>query len=1177
MAHPLHDQIRAIARQARWLLVWHGLGWFVAVALSVAFALGLADYLLRFQDRGVRIISSLALIGVVLESFRRFVYPAWRRHFTEIEVAQQIERRFPQLGNRLSSAIEFLRVDVAADYAGSPALQRAVVAETESLVRPLDVTECLDRQATRRSLRVAIPLLLIVGGVCLLDLDSAARAARRMAIPWSSETWPRRHSLEFVTPPPRLAAGQDFIVELVDRHGQLPEHADIQFWVEGDAPEEIESQPLTRVDDRLVYRRESVTRSFKYRARGGDDDTMDWLTLEVVEPARVEDFSVRVQPPTYSGIAPSEISGGTIRVLESSDIQMTGRVTRPVVAVTFHLQLGEDVRSIEAALDTDGQGFTLSNLPTDLPGTGQYWLALVEADGVVSGQDTRQDWQIVPDLPPSLTWKQPSEDMVYTPSGLVSLEVAASDDLALQRVELRFEDKSIPLFVGGDEPPARLDWPNDAEQRELMHVLDLSTLQLEPNDAIELRCVARDYKQQESPLIRRVISVISAEEFEYRLQDRQKLLLQRLVEALRLQRATRSQTDSLRNPGDKPASPSAATVGLLQASELQQRQVERLLADQHGGAQQMIDSLLASLASNQVSGHESQDRLQLLARSLEQINREWLPTIFSDLSRTARLFKGDTAELSGVEPLLASVARGQDAMIESLQAMIDQLAQWDDYRRFARDVARLLHEQQDVSAAARSLTTFGRRLDDLSELERGELQRVSEQQVELARRFERLAGEMQALSGQLSDTDPLASATLGAALRAARERAVADRMRQGGTEVARNQLGNAVRSQSEAESGLTRVLGELTASGPSNVARRVEELERTADELAELHQRQTAARAQLERLADQEAAQRDPAAMSSAATQQQQIAADGESLASRLDRLQAASAAAAAKSGAEAAAQAASAGEQADANSAASAANASEANLNEARQRLAEEIQQAKKQQQTQTLALLEREVTQLAKRQRSLLEATEQSRSAEPPPAWPQWTSQQTELAQDTRSLQEQLSLPKVFSVGLASAEAWMRQAAQRLRDQPPDADVERLQRRAWTQLLQLLMAQKASSAETQDSPPQSPGEPDPASESPAQVNLEELRLLHLMQVAINERTLGLEREGQGELTPDNQQELAQLAAEQIQLAELVAELLSGSRPEEPKPAPSTDRELERELDRALERILLPDLGDAE
>ncbi len=50
--------------QTRLLLVLYAAGWTLAVLVATVTVLGLADYLIRYQDHGVRLMASLAVLVV---------------------------------------------------------------------------------------------------------------------------------------------------------------------------------------------------------------------------------------------------------------------------------------------------------------------------------------------------------------------------------------------------------------------------------------------------------------------------------------------------------------------------------------------------------------------------------------------------------------------------------------------------------------------------------------------------------------------------------------------------------------------------------------------------------------------------------------------------------------------------------------------------------------------------------------------------------------------------------------------------------------------------------------------------------------------------------------------------------------------------------------------------------
>ena len=68
MAHPVQQQVQRVGRQARRLLLLYGLSGVIAVVLAAALLVGLVDYLLRYQDVGLRLIGSGAVLLVLISS-----------------------------------------------------------------------------------------------------------------------------------------------------------------------------------------------------------------------------------------------------------------------------------------------------------------------------------------------------------------------------------------------------------------------------------------------------------------------------------------------------------------------------------------------------------------------------------------------------------------------------------------------------------------------------------------------------------------------------------------------------------------------------------------------------------------------------------------------------------------------------------------------------------------------------------------------------------------------------------------------------------------------------------------------------------------------------------------------------------------------------------------------------
>ncbi|HEV3022364.1 MAG TPA: hypothetical protein VGX76_07845, partial [Pirellulales bacterium] len=358
MAHSLPQRIAGLRGRARRLLVLYALGWIMFSAVAALLVVALSDYLVRFQDHGIRLMASLAVLVALAWACRRFAPSVFKRRLGDLEIAKHIERRFPVLDDRLASTIEFLKQPENDPQAGSAALRRAVILETASQAEDLDFAQIIDARPAWRAACAAGAVVLVAAGIALVAPGSARLALARLIRPFGADAWPRQYSVVFREAPTRLAAGQNFEVELLqDAQHRVPPNARIHYrYQTSPSGVEQESEAMRSVAGAMVARKENVTRPFWYRAEGGDDASMDWIYLEVVEPPRLESLQLTLHPPDYTGLGP-EPSEKNIHALRGTRVGLIGTATKKLRKVTI---CQEGHKSLAAGLASDGYSFELS-------------------------------------------------------------------------------------------------------------------------------------------------------------------------------------------------------------------------------------------------------------------------------------------------------------------------------------------------------------------------------------------------------------------------------------------------------------------------------------------------------------------------------------------------------------------------------------------------------------------------------------------------------------------------------------------------------------------------------------------------------------------------------------------------------------------------------------------------
>ena len=205
MSHPLENKIAALRARLRRLIALYGASWTVGIGLTALVLLGLTDYLIRFEDRGLRIIASLLVLAAVGGAAYRFLYLGLSSRWRDVDIALRVQRRFPALGDELASAVEFLYQSEEDPTAGSVALRRAVISEATAVTERLDFEDSIEGRPARRAATVAGIVGATALVVVLFNPAASGIALARLLNPFGGTDWPRpQQDRVVVADPPSL-------------------------------------------------------------------------------------------------------------------------------------------------------------------------------------------------------------------------------------------------------------------------------------------------------------------------------------------------------------------------------------------------------------------------------------------------------------------------------------------------------------------------------------------------------------------------------------------------------------------------------------------------------------------------------------------------------------------------------------------------------------------------------------------------------------------------------------------------------------------------------------------------------------------------------------------------------------------------------------------------------------
>ena len=148
--HPVVEKVAAARQGAVWRVRLRGTAWALCATLAIVLAMILLDALLRQEDVGTRWFLSLVTLAAMIAAGVVWIVPAWKWNPTLLQVAQRIERFYPELRDKISSALFFLEQDEDDAAGSSPYFRRRHVHQMADVLAYTDVSVALNRHLAQR-------------------------------------------------------------------------------------------------------------------------------------------------------------------------------------------------------------------------------------------------------------------------------------------------------------------------------------------------------------------------------------------------------------------------------------------------------------------------------------------------------------------------------------------------------------------------------------------------------------------------------------------------------------------------------------------------------------------------------------------------------------------------------------------------------------------------------------------------------------------------------------------------------------------------------------------------------------------------------------------------------------------------------------------------------------------
>ncbi|MEZ6118677.1 MAG: hypothetical protein R3C28_19220 [Pirellulaceae bacterium] len=466
------ERIGILARR----LVWgRAACWFLAtLVIAASVAIGL-DFALQPEGRVLRLFISLLFVVSMGVAFYRLIFPVMGLRPSGIEIAYWIERRFPNLGNQLTSAVAFTdsKTITTVDHT-SRELRQTVVAKTEDAVRQLPMEDALDSRPFRLSLVMLIVSLVISSIGLFAGGNKLSIGVARLSQPWRNIPWPTVNQLVFQELPQIVAKGESVRLLVADARGRLPDEVTLI------AAQEDTKRGMPKADSLRQYRMQTddtvatytvsgLNHTQLFKVQGGDFESPDWIRLEVRVPPRLLAFELKVSPPNYTGQPHFAWSAGAT-VLAGSQLEIKGRFDQPVTDCRLHWQSAPEAAQSRKVAIIKGRNFVEQPKSDWIAAESfQFWLEVEDSQGNRFHLKPRREVTVIPDVPPLVSVLRPASAVEYVSrQATTPVEVKVEDDNRVTQLEFAYEvfaeDESVLLE---DVLPFRLDQRFDANSDQV--------------------------------------------------------------------------------------------------------------------------------------------------------------------------------------------------------------------------------------------------------------------------------------------------------------------------------------------------------------------------------------------------------------------------------------------------------------------------------------------------------------------------------------------------------------------------------------------------------------------------------------------------------------------------------------------------------------------------------------
>jgi hypothetical protein len=507
----VRSKLDRFGRAIRARLLGEGLAWIVIFAVALMFASLLLDYLLRL-DRPLRItvmVVSLGVLGYI--TWKRLIAPLLVPMASE-SLALLAESRFPQLGDRLISALQFSNRDDLERSGMSQAMIGRMAEQANELADRLDFNEIVEKRALGKTAGGAGGLVLLAALLVLFAPSTMGLWFQRNVL-MAQVDWPQDTYLVVSGTDAEgnftVLRGEDLeVIVTVEPNSVAPPFITLhaRYDTIGMTEERIDRSP-DGPDGRPRYVKtfQAVSEPFEFYVTGGDDqrDQRNPHRVFLIDPPTLQQLRFEVEYPRYMYRENQAINSdvGVISIPVGSRVNVMGVSSKPLSQAGILLDDSDEPTGTMAVLpykEENGKSrprrikgnFFVGDLNESRTRTLRF--LLVDTDGHRSTRGQQYILQIERDRKPTVTARKTGVETMITAQARIPVQIKVTDDHGVSRARFVLQKGDANAVRLGEEMT-----PSRQTQREFRTAgtLDLQShpdLRIVPGDLLHLMVEAED-------------------------------------------------------------------------------------------------------------------------------------------------------------------------------------------------------------------------------------------------------------------------------------------------------------------------------------------------------------------------------------------------------------------------------------------------------------------------------------------------------------------------------------------------------------------------------------------------------------------------------------------------------------------------------------------------------------